>query len=77
MNVLQIIKELGGTTKVAGRLGCKRSAVSNWPAAGIPARFWHAVVELGRQDGIEGITLDAVMRRPGDAEISLQSERAA
>jgi hypothetical protein len=64
MDAREIIKQLGGPTKVALRLGCKRSAVSNWPAAGIPSKFWDAVVELGRQDQLDGVTKAAVRWRP-------------
>jgi predicted RNA polymerase sigma factor len=64
MDTAAIIKALGGATKLALRLGCGRSAVSNWPRDGIPAKFWNAVVDVARADGVDGITLDSVSRRP-------------
>ena len=64
MDAAAIVKALGGATKLALRLGCRRSAVSNWPRDGVPARFWNVIVELARVDGVGGVTLDTVSKRP-------------
>lgn len=60
MNSAQIIRALGGATRVSKELGAKRSAVSNW-LHGIPARYWPAVARLAAaQPETAHITIEAI-----------------
>ena len=47
--VAALIKRFGGAAILAGLLGSSRTAVSNWSRDGIPAKHWHALVELSRE----------------------------
>lgn len=40
MQAVEIIRALGGATRLAKRLEVKRSAISMWPRSGIPPRHW-------------------------------------
>lgn len=64
MNAASIIKALGGPTKVAATVGSSRSAVSNWPKDGIPAKFWVPLLNAAEAANIEGVTLEALRQRP-------------
>lgn len=44
-----VIQALGGKAKLAGLLGIDRDVLSKWHVRGIPARYWHRVVELTAQ----------------------------
>lgn len=46
LSAVAILKSLGGTTVVARAISIRRSAVSNWPRAGIPAKYWPAMARL-------------------------------
>jgi hypothetical protein len=76
MDASQIIRALGGATKISGHIAASRSAVSNWPKHGIPARFWPALARLaaGSED-TKHITLEVIeAAKPGQ---SVQPEQAA
>ncbi|MFH5926423.1 carph-isopro domain-containing protein [Roseomonas xinghualingensis] len=62
MDTADLIRKLGGPSVVASVVGSTRSAVSNWPKAGIPAKFWVPVFEAARAKGLDGVTLDVVQR---------------
>lgn len=57
----EIIERLGGATKIASSLGCKRSAVTMWPKNGVPYRHWPALQDAG-------ITLDALKATRPEAQ---------
>lgn len=73
MDATSIIRALGGATKLAPQLGAKRSAVSNWPRIGIPARYWPAIARLAAaRDETRHITIEAIeaaqsRQQPGKA----------
>lgn len=58
-----IIDALGGNAAVAAALGERTSNVWRWRQRGIPARYWHRIAELAREQGNEAITVETV-RRP-------------
>lgn len=61
MNPTQIVQALGGATKMSRDIGASRSAISNWPRYGIPARYWPAVARLAAtRDETKHITLDTI-----------------
>jgi hypothetical protein len=76
MDASQIIRALGGATKISGHIPASRSAISNWPKHGIPARFWPALARLaGSKDETKHITLEVIeAAKPGQAA---QAEVAA
>ena len=58
-----ILHLLGGQTAVARKLGAGRSAVSNWPKDGIPAKYWPALARLAAEnEGTSGITIEVLER---------------
>lgn len=57
-----VITAFGGPSKLAARLGCGASAVSNWHLEGIPKARWIDLVELADRDGLSGITSAALRR---------------
>lgn len=44
-----VIQALGGKAKLAVLLGIDRDVLSKWHVRGIPARYWHRVVDLAAQ----------------------------
>lgn len=59
MDEASIIKLLGGPTKLSPQIGCGRSAISNWPKTGIPARHWPKIARVAAQHGdTKFITVD-------------------
>jgi hypothetical protein len=57
----EILRKLGGQTAVARKLGAGRSAVSNWPRDGIPAKYWPALARLAAaEDVTRDITIDVL-----------------
>ncbi len=41
-----VIKSLGGRASVARAFGLPAETVKSWPKRGIPARYWHRIVEM-------------------------------
>ncbi len=41
-----VIKNLGGRASVARAFGLPPETVKSWPKRGIPARYWHRIVEM-------------------------------
>lgn len=63
MQHAEIIRQLGGPTKLAKDLGLSvLASVGHWPARGIPSRYWHRIVELASERGI-AITFADLERR--------------
>jgi hypothetical protein len=68
MDATQIIRALGGATKISSQIGSSRSAVSNWPRHGIPARFWPALARLAAEnEDTRHITLEVIEAARGAA----------
>lgn len=57
-----IIDSLGGNAEVARVLGEDARTVWRWRSRGIPARYWHRVVEIARDREVPGVTYDTVAR---------------
>lgn len=56
-----IVEKFGGGSKLANLLGCEPSAISNWLARGrIPIIRWADLLHLAEQEGVTGITFDAL-----------------
>ena len=70
MGCAEIIRRLGGAQAVAEYLGCSRQAVGSWTRNGVPARYWHRVVSLCREHGIEGVSIESL-----EAEARMLRER--
>lgn len=61
MDATSIILALGGASKLAPQIGAKRSAVSNWPKNGIPARYWPVIARLAGSDrATKHITIEVI-----------------
>lgn len=59
----ELIEELGGEGAVADRLGCGRSAISNWKIRGVPKGRWVDLVDMGAEKSLaQPITLNDVRR---------------
>jgi hypothetical protein len=59
----QIIDDLGGEGAVAERLGCGRSAISNWKVRGLPKGRWIDLVDMAAGMNLTvPITLEDVRR---------------
>ena len=43
-----VIRKVGGRSFLAAALGVPSETVKSWPKRGIPARYWHRVVELAQ-----------------------------
>jgi hypothetical protein len=69
MDASQIIKLLGGPTKVAAITGARRSAVSNWNRAGIPARYWMPVLDAAKEKDLREVDVRAVQWRPAPVQV--------
>jgi len=41
-----VIRNLGGRASVARAFGLPTETVKSWPKRGIPARYWHRIVEM-------------------------------
>ena len=42
-----LIRGLGGKARLADALGLDRDVLTKWHVRGIPAKYWHRVLELG------------------------------
>lgn len=42
-----VIRRLGGTTKIAKAIGLTKSVLTKWPVRGIPSRHWLRIIEMG------------------------------
>jgi hypothetical protein len=52
----EIIAALGGKHEVARITGATPNAVTQWRRIGVPAKFWHVLVEHAAGAGVPGIT---------------------
>ena len=48
----RLIVALGGKTKLARDLGISRVHLNKWHSRGIPASYWHRVMELAAAAGL-------------------------
>ena len=60
----QIIKDLGGATALSRHIELgQRSAISNWPKYGIPARYWPALTRIAATSSdTQHITIEELER---------------
>ena len=56
MTHAEIIRLLGGPTKLAAALGESSAAALHWPVRGIPARVWPRIETLAALRGLADIT---------------------
>lgn len=77
MQHAEIIRQLGGPTRLAKDLGLPVVAtVGHWPSRGIPSRYWHRVVSLATERGIS-ITFRDLERQDDGATPAPAREKAA
>lgn len=62
MDASLIIDSLGGNAAVGRALGEKPSTVWRWRERGVPARYWHRLAEMAQQQGVDGVSVDALSR---------------
>jgi len=43
----QIIKALGGKTRLAGLIGLPTERLKKWHSRGVPYKYWPQVIEIG------------------------------
>jgi hypothetical protein len=60
MTPADIITALGGKHEVARITGATPNAVTQWRRIGVPAKFWHVLVEHSAQSGVSGISFDVL-----------------
>jgi hypothetical protein len=53
-----VIRKVGGRSFLAAALGVPSETVKSWPKRGIPARYWHRVVELAQDPALTIDDLD-------------------
>jgi hypothetical protein len=53
-----VIRKIGGRAFLAGALGLPSETVKSWAKRGIPARYWHRVVELAHDPSLTIADLD-------------------
>jgi hypothetical protein len=65
-----VINTIGGRTYVARALGLPTETVKSWSKRGIPARYWHLIVELAapKMPGLKIADLDLDHARPKAAQ---------
>lgn len=62
----EIIEAFGGRRSMAALTGADPSAVTQWRRNGIPAKYWHVLVDHARRHRIAGITYDSLKAtKPG------------
>jgi hypothetical protein len=69
-----VIRQIGGRTYLAGALRLPPETVKSWPKRGIPARYWHHVIELVHAKMPDLTVMDLERSRP---EGAAQTEQAA
>jgi len=63
-----VIRRVGGRSCLAAALGVPSETVKSWPKRGIPARYWHRVVELAQDPTL---TIDDLERtRPQQIKVA-------
>jgi len=56
----EIIEAFGGRQAISTLTGADPDAVTQWRRNGIPAKYWHVLVERAHAASIPGITFDAL-----------------
>jgi hypothetical protein len=62
-----VIKKLGGRAYLAGVLRLPVETVKSWTKRGIPARYWHHVVDLAQDPDLTIADLERT--KPSTAEL--------
>lgn len=64
MSHAEVIREFGGSRRLAEAIGVKPELAIHWPKRGIPAKFWSLVeaTEIGRRIGITALQLKDLPR---------------
>jgi hypothetical protein len=66
--VAELIKALGGSTQLAGKLKLPIATVGAWKARGsIPPRYFPALVRIAGQQKVKGVTLERLVAMRVDA----------
>lgn len=60
MDHTEIIDRLGGIPVLAVALNKHRSRISDWRRNGVPPAAWAALVEVARQQGVNGVTFEVL-----------------
>jgi hypothetical protein len=63
------IRAAGGRTHVARTFGLAPDTVKDWPKRGIPARYWHHIVQMAA-DRLPGLSIEKLeqAKSPSAAE---------
>ena len=60
--VPELIKALGGSTQLAGKLNLPIATVGAWKARGsIPPRYFPTLVRIAGQQKVKGVTLESLV----------------
>lgn len=60
MTAPEIIHAFGGRQAIASLTGADPHAVTQWRRNGIPAKYWHVLVEHAGEHGLAGISFDVL-----------------
>lgn len=59
-----LILKLGGKAKLAEALDLERHALSKWHNRGIPARYWHRIINIAPRLGVTVTAIDLERTKP-------------
>jgi hypothetical protein len=62
MDHCQVINALGGYRVLSRTLRVDAAAVWRWQKRGIPSARWLPLVDLAKERGVEGVTLEVLAR---------------
>lgn len=48
IEISDVLELLGGSMKIAFKLGLSQSTVSNWVRKGIPEKYWSEIIRLSK-----------------------------
>lgn len=65
-NGRKIVEALGGRARVAEITGVKANAVRAWDRIGVPYRFWALLNDHARENGLDEVTLEAMVATKPD-----------
>jgi len=68
MTGAEIIEAFGGRQAIAVLTGADPAAVTQWRRNGIPAKYWHVLVDHARRLRLPGVTFEVLRQtKPGRA----------
>lgn len=62
-----VIRQLGGTTRLAAEMGLTKNVLSKWAVRGIPSRHWLKIAELATASGMALTAADLDRTKPNAA----------